>query len=144
MLKPTKLSEIKRAWHLFDAKDKVLGRMAIEIAKLLTGKDKPYFVRHLDCGDYVVVVNAKNIKVTGKKEKQKTYENFSGYPGGLKSKTLGQLRKENPTRIIIEAIGGMLPNNKLKDRMLTRLYVFADENHPYKQSFSLNKDKFTK
>ena len=68
MLKPTKQSEIKRDWHLFDAKDKVLGRMAIEIAKLLTGKNKPYFVRHLDCGDYVVVVNAKNIKVTGKKE----------------------------------------------------------------------------
>lgn len=135
MLKPTKQSEIKRAWHFFDAKDKVLGRMAIEIAKLLTGKNKPYFVRHLDCGDYVVVINAKEIKVTGKKEKQKTYDNFSGYPGGLKSKTLGQLRKENPTRIVTEAIRGMLPNNKLRDRMITRLYVFAESEHPYKNKF---------
>lgn len=135
MLKPTKLSEIKRDWHLFDAQGQVLGRMAIVIAKLLTGKNKPYFVRHLDCGDYVVVVNAKQIKVTGKKEKQKTYENFSGYPGGLKSKTLGQLRKENPQRIIVEAVMGMLPNNKLRDRMMTRLYVFAENKHPYENKF---------
>lgn len=135
MLKPTKESEIKRAWYLFDAKDKVLGRMAIEIARLLMGKNKPYFVRHLDCGDYVVVVNAKQIKVTGKKEKQKTYGHFSGYPGGLKIKTLGQLREENPERIITEAIMGMLPNNKLRDRMMTRLYVFAESEHPYKDKF---------
>lgn len=135
MLKPTKQSEIKRDWHLFDAKDKILGRMAMEIAKLLTGKNKPYFVRHLDCGDCVVVINAKNIKVTGKKEKQKTYGHFSGYPGGLKIKALGQLRQENPQRIIVEAIMGMLPNNKLRDRMMTRLYIFADENHPYQNKF---------
>lgn len=139
MLKPTKQSEIKRAWYLFDAKEQILGRMAIEIAKLLTGKNKPYFVRHLDCGDYVVVINAKKIKVTGKKEQQKTYGHFSGYPGGLKNKTLGQLRKENPQRIIIEAVMGMLPNNKLRDRMLTRLYVFADEKHPYENKFKVKK-----
>lgn len=135
MLKPTKQSEIKRDWHFFDAKNNILGRMAMEIAKLLTGKNKPYFVRHLDCGDYVVVVNAKEIKLTGKKEKQKTYKHYSGYPGGLKSKTLGQLRKENSTRIIIEAVRGMLPNNKLRDRMMTRLYVFAESEHPYKDKF---------
>lgn len=131
MLKPTRQSEIKRDWHLIDAKDKILGRLATQVAELLTGKTKPYFVRHLDCGDYVVVVNAGKVKITGKKETQKQYYRYSGYPGGLKVKTLGQLRKENPTRIIFEAVKGMLPQNKLRDRMLTRLYIFAGEEHPY-------------
>lgn len=131
MLKPTKLSEIKRAWHLIDAKNQILGRLVTSIAEFLMGKTKPYFVRHLDGGDYVVVINAKDIKVTGKKEKQKKYYRFSGYPGGLKVKILSELRRENSTRIIYEAVKGMLPQNKLRDRMLTRLYIFADEKHPY-------------
>lgn len=145
MLKPTKISDIKRVWHLIDAKEQILGRLAGRIAEFLMGKTKPYFVRHLDCGDYVVVINAKEVKVTGKKEKQKKYYRYSGYPGGLKVKTLWQLRRENPRRIIYEAVRGMLPQNKLRDRMLTRLYVFAGEEHPYgdkiknKHSFSTNK-----
>ncbi|TSC54370.1 MAG: large subunit ribosomal protein L13 [Microgenomates group bacterium LiPW_16] len=93
VLKPTRQSEIKRDWHLVDAKGQILGRLATVIAGLLMGKTKPYFVRHLDCGDFVVVINAKDVKVTGKKEKQKIYTRYSGYPGGLKRETLGQLRK---------------------------------------------------
>lgn len=135
MMKPTKQSEIKRVWHLIDAKDQILGRLSTKIAELLMGKGKSYFVRHLDCGDLVVVINAEKVKVTGKKEKQKKYYRYSGYPGGLKSETLGQLRQKNPTRIIYEAVKGMLPQNKLKKRMLTRLYIFTGEEHPYKDKF---------
>lgn len=135
VIKPTKISEIKRDWHLINAKNEVLGRLSTGIAGFLMGKNKPYFVRHLDCGDFVVVINAKEIKVTGKKEKQKTYGHYSGYPGGLKIKTLAQVRQENPTRIIFEAVKGMLPHNKLGDRMITRLYLYADENHPYGDKF---------
>lgn len=131
MLKPTRQSEIKRDWHLVDAKGQILGRLATVIAGLLMGKTKPYFVRHLDCGDFVVVINAKDVKVTGKKEKQKIYTRYSGYPGGLKRETLGQLRQRYPEKIIMEAVKGMLPQNKLRDRMLTRLYIFAGDKHPY-------------
>lgn len=135
MIKPTKASEIERDWHLIDAKGQVLGRLVTGIAELLMGKNKPYFVRHLDCGDFVVVVNAKDIKVTGKKEKQKQYYRYSGYPGGLKAESLAHLRDRFPEKIIVEAVSGMLPQNKLKDRMLTRLYVFADDKHPYEDKF---------
>lgn len=131
MIKPTRQSDIKRYWHLIDAKDKILGRLATDIAKLLMGKEKPYFVRHLDCGDYVVVTNAGKIKVTGKKETQKQYYRYSGYPGGLKVETLRELRQRRPQKIIYEAVKGMLPQNKLRDRMLTRLYIFTGSEHPY-------------
>ncbi|MCL5433316.1 MAG: 50S ribosomal protein L13 [Patescibacteria group bacterium] len=135
MTKSTKLSEIKRTWHLIDAKDKVLGRISTEIAELLMGKGKSYFVRNLDCGDYVVVANAKYVKVTGKKETQKTYFNYSGYPGGLKVQTLGNLRQNKPEAIITHAVKGMLPQNRLRDKMLQRLYVFPEEEHVYKDKF---------
>lgn len=131
--KPTKLSDIKRSWHLVDVKDKVLGRIATDIARKLMGKSKSYFVRHLDCGDHVVVINAKHVAVTGRKEKEKLYSRYSGYPGGLKKKALWQLRSEKPTEIIRHAVYGMLPKNKLRDRMITRLYVYPEENHPYKE-----------
>lgn len=134
-MKTTKFSDVKREWHLLDAGENILGRMAQTIALLLTGKNKPYFVRNLDCGDYVVVLNASKIKVTGKKEEQKTYQNFSGFPGGLKIKSLKQLRESNPEKIIEEAVRGMLPNNKLRDRMMTRLYIFSGAEHPYKSKF---------
>jgi large subunit ribosomal protein L13 len=111
-LKPTKISDIKRVWHLIDAKGQILGRLTTVITGLLMGKTKPYFVRHLDCGDYVVVVNAKEVKVTGKKEKQKQYYRYSGYPGGLKAETMKQLRQRYPEKIIYEAVKGMLPQNK--------------------------------
>lgn len=127
----TKASDIKREWHLVDLKNKNLGRSSTEIAKVLMGKSKPYFVRNLDCGDYVVVVNAKYVLVTGKKEQQKKYYRYSGYPGGLRQETLGDLRKRRPEEVIRHAVKGMLPQNKLRDRMLKRLFVFPEEEHLY-------------
>lgn len=132
LTKPTKLSEIRRAWHLVDAKEEILGRVSSRIAQLLMGKGKPYYVPYLDCGDYVVVINAVSVKVTGKKPTQKIYMRYSGYPSGLKRKTYRQVMDEDPTRIIKEAVSGMLPKNKLRDVFLRRLYIFADEKHPYK------------
>lgn len=135
MTESTKVSQIKRDWHLIDLKGKTLGRISTEIAKLLMGKSKPYFVRNLDCGDYVVVINAKETKVTGKKESQKEYYRYSGYPGGLKKETLSELKKRKPEEVIIHTVKGMLPQNKLRDRMLGRLYVFSEAEHPYKEKF---------
>lgn len=135
MTQATKASDIKREWHLIDVKDKTLGRVSSEIAQLLMGKSKPYFVRNLDCGDYVVIVNAKDIKVTGNKEDQKNYYRHSGYPGGFKVETLKELRERKPENIITHAVKGMLPDNRLKDRMLARLFVFAGEEHTYGDKF---------
>lgn len=129
--KPTTAKEIKRAWHLIDVKDKVLGREAVAIAHKLMGKGKAYFANNMDCGDYVVVVNAKEVKATGKKELLKKYTNYSGYPGGLRTRTLKEMRENSPTEIITHAVKGMLPKNKLQAKMLKRLYVFSDENHTY-------------
>jgi len=127
----TKPTVINRSWHLFDARGKILGRLSTQIAEILMGKKKPYFARNLDCGDFVVVVNAQEIQVTGRKEKLKIYYHHSGYSGGLKSTTLRELRGTHPERIIEHAVAGMLPNNKLKKEMLSRLKVFAGEEHPY-------------
>lgn len=131
----TKLSEIKRSWHLFNVEGKILGRIASEIATVLMGKSKPYFVSNLDCGDYVVVINAEKIKVTGKKEAQKRYSRHSGYPGGYREETLMELRKRSPADIIRFAVLGMLPQNKLRARILTRLFVFPGAEHTYKDKF---------
>src|SRR5438067_2287630 len=97
--KPTKAADIKRAWHIVDVRGKILGRTANDIAKLLMGKSKPYFVRNLDCGDFVVVLNAKEVKVTGRKEEQKNYYRYSGYPGGLRVDTLATLRARKPEEV---------------------------------------------
>ncbi len=129
--RPTKESEIKREWHVVDMKGQNLGRTATGIAELLMGKKKTYFAKNLDCGDYVVVINAKDVKVTGNKEEQKVYTRYSGYPGGLKKETLGRLREKKPEEIVRHAVSGMLPKNRLRDRMLTRLYVFAGAEHTY-------------
>ena len=131
----TKESQITRAWQVIDLKDQTLGRMATKIAELLMGKTKPYFVRNLDCGDHVVVLNAKDFIATGNKEKLKVYTRYSGYPGGLKSETLGRLRNRKPEEVIRHAVSGMLPKNRLRDKMLKRLYVFADDKHPYEEKF---------
>lgn len=141
-IKSTKISEVKRNWHLFDAKEKILGRLATEIAQILIGKRKPCFVPYLDCGDYVVVINAEKVAVTGRKEEQKNYYRYSGYPGGLKITSLKQLRKDHPERIIQFAVKSMLPKNKLRDQRMTRLKIFAGENHPYQEKLKqINKDK---
>lgn len=131
LTKSTKGTEITRQWYFFDAEGKTLGRMAGEIALLLMGKSKPTFVRNLDMGDYVVVTNAKEVKVTGKKEENKTYYRHSGYPGGFKAETLRELRARKPEDIITHAVKGMLPQNRLRDKMLKRLFVFAGAEHPY-------------
>lgn len=136
MTKPTKAGEVKRTWYLIDVKDKVLGRSASEIAQKLMGKGKPYFARNIDCGDYVVIINARKVAVTGKKEKKKMYGNYSGYPGGLKQKALWQMRLEKPTEVVKHAVWGMLPTNKLRDRLMTRLYIYPNAEHPYKDKFN--------
>lgn len=127
----TKAKDIKRMWHLIDVDGQILGRISTNIAHKLMGKSKPYFVRNLDCGDYVVVINAPKVKVTGNKIKQKIYDSFSGYPGGRKKHTFEYMVSTNPERIIYEAVSGMLPKNKLRDSMLKRLYIYKDSNHPY-------------
>jgi len=127
----TKASEIEREWHLIDATDKVLGRLATRIATLLMGKHKPIFARHLDTGDYVVVINAEKVKVTGNKAKQKLYYRHSGYPGGLKSINLERMMQTNPTRAIEYAVKGMLPHNKLGAQMIKKLKVYAGDTHPH-------------
>lgn len=133
--KPTKLSNIKRDWHLIDLDGKILGRTSTEIANLLMGKKKPYFVKNLDCGDHVVVINASHVKVTGGKEKKKIYTRYSGYPAGLKKETLGHLRARKPEEIIRHAVSGMLPHNRLHDRMLERLYIFTEKKHTFEDKF---------
>lgn len=130
-IKPTKASDITRSWHLVDVKGQVLGRVTTTIANLLMGKSKPYFAKNMDCGDYVVVINSASVAVTGKKEKEKLYGNYSGFPGGLKQKALWQVRKEKPDELIRHAVSGMIPHNKLHDLMMKRLYIFADATHPY-------------
>lgn len=134
--KSTKISEVKREWHLIDLKGKILGRVASDIALLLMGKNKPNFVRNLDMGDFVVVINAKDFKVTGNKEKLKKYYRHSGYPGGFKAETLENLRQRKPEDVIIHAVSGMLPQNRLKDKMLSRLRVFETEAHTFKDKFN--------
>ena len=129
MSKPEKRSQdkIQRDWHFFDAKDQILGRLSTQIAKLLMGKDKPIWVPYLDQGDYVVVINSAKVAVTGRKELQKRYFRYSGYPSGLKSETLKELRNRRPGDIIRHAVVGMLPKNKLGSRMITRLYIYPGE-----------------
>lgn len=131
LTQPTREKDIKREWHLVDVKDQILGRTAVTIAHKLMGKNKSYFANNMDCGDYVVVINAKDVTTTGKKDLQKKYTNYSGYPGGLRTRTLKEVKAQNPAEVITHAVGGMLPKNKLRAKMLKRLYVFSDGNHKY-------------
>ena len=131
----TKLAEITREWRGIDVKDKILGRVAVEIANKLMGKHKPVFTPQLDCGDYVVAVNAAGIKVSGRKVTQKVYFRHSGYPGGERARTFAEQLKLDPRKILEEAVRGMLPKNKLRDRRMRRLKVFAGEEHKYHDKF---------
>ncbi len=126
-----KASDIVRKWHVVDASGQTLGRLATKVAILLRGKHKPLYAPHLDTGDFVIVVNAAEIRVTGKKAEQKTYYRHSGYPGGLKSTSFAKLRQEHPTRIIEHAVKGMLPHNRLGAAMLKKLKVYAGPDHPH-------------
>jgi len=126
-----KANEIKREWYLINAEGKTLGRLASEIAKILKGKHKPIYSPHLDCGDYVIVINAEKIRVTGRKLDQKIYYRHSGYPGGLKSITLREQLAKHPERVIKAAVKGMLPKNRLGRKMLKKLKVYAGDSHPH-------------
>lgn len=126
-----KKGEVERKWIVIDAKDKVLGRLAAESARILRGKHKPQFAPHMDSGDFVIIINASKIKLTGNKLQQKTYYRHSGYPGGLKSVTAEKLLKEKPERMLRLAVRGMLPKNTLGRAQLTKLKVYADDSHPH-------------
>jgi large subunit ribosomal protein L13 len=120
-----------RAWYVVDAENKVLGRLATEIAKVLRGKHKPQFTPHADVGDYVVVINADKIRVTGKKETDKKYYRHSGWVGGLKSATVAEVRASHPERIIESAVWGMIPKGPLGRQMFSKLKVYAGTEHPH-------------
>jgi large subunit ribosomal protein L13 len=126
-----KASEIEHHWWLVDAEGKTLGRLATEIARLLRGKHKPIYSPHADVGDFVVVINAAKIKVTGKKLRDKIYYHHSGYPGGIKSISLGKMLETHPTRAMEHAVRGMLPKNSLGRTMMRRLKVYPSEAHPH-------------
>lgn len=126
-----RVDEIDRRWALLDASGRVLGRLATEIAGLLRGKHKPAFSPHLDTGDFVVVVNAEKVVLTGKKLKTKLYHRHSGYPGGLKTTTAERMLKTHPTRVVEYAVRGMLPKTKLGDALFRKLKVYAGPAHPH-------------
>jgi large subunit ribosomal protein L13 len=124
-----KPSDVTRKWYVVDAAEAPLGRVATKVATLLTGKGKPQFTQHIDCGDFVVIINASNIKVTGNKMEDKMYYRHSGYPGGLKEAQLKDVLVKTPDRAIYEAVRGMLPVNKLRDPRLLRLKIYAGAEH---------------
>jgi len=126
-----KQGEIEKKWFVIDAKDKVLGRLAAETARILRGKHKPQFATHMDTGDFVIVVNAAKIRLTGKKLKEKIYYRHSGYTGGLKSTKASEMLKERPDKMIWLAVKGMLPKNTLGRAQLKKLKVYADDTHPH-------------
>ena len=126
-----KASEIKREWHVLDAADQVLGRLATQVARLLMGKHKPIFTRNLDTGDYVVIINADKVRVTGNKAKQKVYYRHSGYPGGLKTISYDKLMETDPTRVIEHAVKGMVPHTRLGANMMKKLRVYVGDTHPH-------------
>lgn len=123
---------MNRQYHLFDAQGKVLGRLATEIAKTLSGRNKVDYVPHIDGGDFVVVINMDKIQVTGNKLEGKIYHKYSGYPGGISSIALKDLLKKDAGKVMQNAVYGMLPKNKLRDKMMLRLNVFAGAEHPFK------------
>jgi len=123
--------DVQRDWHVIDAQGQTLGRLATQVATLLRGKHKPYYTPHVDCGDYVIVVNAEKIHVTGNKMSQKIYYRHSGYPGGLKQVTLQDQLQKFPGRVVEQAVRGMLPKNRLGRRMFKKLKVYAGPDHPH-------------
>ncbi len=131
-----KEKEVERSWHLIDAEGEILGRLSTQIATFLMGKQKPSYSRHMDSGDWVVVINAEKIKLSGKKPKQKVYRSHSGYPGGFKEVTFAQMKKEHPERIVGHAVAGMLPDNRLKKDRMARLKVIVGDKNPYEDKFN--------
>ena len=126
-----KPGEVQREWVLIDAEGKVLGRLATQIAAILRGKNKPQFTPHIDTGDFVVVINAEKIRVTGNKEEDKARYRYSGYPGGLKKETYKQAMAKHPERILERAVKGMLPHTSLGEAQFSKLKVYAGPEHPH-------------
>jgi large subunit ribosomal protein L13 len=133
-----KKEAVKREWHLIDLNQQTLGRVAIGIAKLLMGKDKPTYTPHVDGGDYVVVVNAKQVVVTGNKQTGKIYRHHTGFPGGFREFRYEEVMAKDPREIIMHAVKGMLPKNKLRDLRLKRLKVYVGDKHPYEKHLNRN------
>jgi large subunit ribosomal protein L13 len=131
-----KAKDIERKWWVIDATDKTLGRIATQVANLLMGKHKPIYAPHIDTGDYVVVINAAKVKVTGKKAEQKIYYRYSGYPGGLRSQNFKELFKKEPSRVIELAVKRMLPRNSLGRAMFKKLKVYPENEHPHHAQIS--------
>ena len=129
--KSYKNTDLEKKWLLLDATDKTLGRLSAKISSILMGKNKAQYTPHNDLGDYIVVINAEKVKVTGNKDIQKKYYIHSGYPGGLKSSTFSEIIEKNPEDLILKAVKGMLPKNKLYNSMISKLKVYKGENHPH-------------
>ena len=126
-----KPAEVERKWYVVDADGKTLGRLASEVASVLRGKNKPTYTPHVDCGDYVIVINAEKVAVTGKKRNEKIYKKHTGYPGGLREITFDKLQQKKPEEIIRHAVKGMLPDGKLGRQMFKKLKVYAGAEHPH-------------
>ncbi|MBD3290158.1 50S ribosomal protein L13 [candidate division KSB1 bacterium] len=126
-----KQQDIERKWYVVDANGEILGRIASKVAQILRGKHKPMYTPHLDVGDHVIIINADKVRVTGRKPDQKRYYRHSGYPSGLRSKTLGLLMHEKPEWVLEHAIKGMLPHNRLGRKMFKKLKIYSGEQHPH-------------
>jgi large subunit ribosomal protein L13 len=126
-----KVNLSERKWHVIDADGAILGRLAVQIADVLRGKNKPTFTPHLDGGDFVVVINAEKVVLSGKKETDKRYMSYSGWKGGERYRSVAQIRAAHPERLILHAVKGMIPKNRLGDRLLTKLKVYKGGNHPH-------------
>lgn len=125
------VDNIERKWYIIDAQDQILGRLASQVATLLRGKHKPDYTPHLDLGDHVVIVNADKIKVTGRKLSNKFYTRYTGFPGGLRTRSFEKLMHERPERVLFNAVKGMLPKNRLGRKMIKKLRVYAGPDHPH-------------
>lgn len=134
-----KMAAVIREWHLVDMSGKILGRTATLVSRLLLGKDKPTYAPHVDIGDFVVVINADKVAVSGEKMSKKLYHWHTGYPGGLRERSLGQMLQKDPQRVVEHAVSKMLPKNKLRSLRLRRLKVFTGTQHPYQDKFAQEK-----
>lgn len=126
-----KRETVERKWYVIDATDKHLGRLAVQVARILTGKHKPTYTPHVDCGDFVIVINAEKVGLTGKKREQSTIRRYSGYPGGLKTLTYAQVLERRPERLVERVVWGMVPKTKLGRDMYRKLKVYAGPSHPH-------------
>jgi large subunit ribosomal protein L13 len=136
----THKDEVNKKWYVVDANGKILGRFASEIAKIIWGKNNPRFTPNVDTGDFVVVINAEKVKLTGKRETLKEYKHHSLYPGGQKTKTFRELIATHPDRVITKAVRGMLPKTKLGNRLITKLKVYAGDSHPHAAQNPISKN----